>query len=73
MTYTAEAKIPEGAQLIVREITPEDPAYADYVGGAQDAIAGDQVISYAKFFDITIVSAEGEKIEPAAAVQVNIA
>ena len=86
LDYTGEAKIPENAELSVREITPEtdQEAYEACLEQAAGQVAGgeksnvDQAAS--RFFDIEIVvkdtgenGEEGvEKIEPAAPVSVNI-
>ena len=79
MNYSSDAGIPENAELAVREILPGETGYENYLAGASEAATTDAVnrgmevpmISGARLFDIEIL-ADGEKIEPAAPVQVTI-
>ena len=73
VTYTAEAGIPEGAELQVREIAQGTAEYESYYQQAMAAVQeGDTTsISFARFFDISFVY-EGEEIEPSAPVAVKI-
>ncbi len=73
VTYGPEAEIPEGAQLIAKEIVDEE-AYNNYLLQAEVALSDEDTqaeISFARFFDIEI-KADGEKIEPKAPVEVKI-
>ena len=69
LSYDESAKIPEGAQLKVREITKGSAEYEAYLQGAQSAT--DKGVAEARFFDITIW-ADGKEIQPQSAVRVNI-
>lgn len=79
VTYGEDAKIPDGAELKVREILPGDEEYDSlYSQAAEEACsdAGKQdiempILSGAHLFDIEIQGKDG-KIEPSAPVQVNI-
>ena len=71
--YGPEAEIPAGAELAVREIA-EGEEYERYMSQSAEVIAASGVtdaVAAARFFDIEIVSG-GEKVEPAAPVEVNI-
>ena len=74
----AEAKIPENAELKVREIVKDkesDKEYEAYYKKAQEALKekeGQETdISTIRFFDISFM-VDGEEIEPAAKVEVKI-
>ena len=75
----AEAKIPENAELKVREIVKEKEAdkeeYEAYYKNAQKALkekeGKETDISSVRFFDITFM-VDGKEIEPAAKVEVKI-
>ena len=89
LIYGAEAGIPEGAELQVKEILPDknsDPGingnrenahsahnndYDEYVSRAQDAFDDDEKVTFARFFDITIVK-DGTEIQPLGDVDVRI-
>ena len=78
LTYTAEAEIPDGAALAVKEIVdnadPELTGYRDfmdYVGEAEDALKANERVTFARFFDIKIMVGEDE-IQPAVPVDVKI-
>ena len=80
VSYEDDARIPEKAVLEADEISHESDEFKDYLKQAKDAIcdesnqddaASDIGIEFARFFDIRIM-AGGEKIEPAAPVQVSI-
>ncbi len=77
VTCGPEACIPEGAELAVVEILPEeqsklqeevpeeDLSYEEYVAGTEDALGWKEgTSSYARVFDISIV-ADGDKVQPA--------
>ena len=73
VTYDDTAEIPEGAELSVKEILPESDAYPLYYYGAMDTVGTETGIptDYVRLFDIEI-QAEGQKVEPKAAVNVDI-
>ncbi|MBO5520162.1 MAG: hypothetical protein J5973_00625, partial [Eubacterium sp.] len=67
VTCGPEAGIPEGAGLAVTELAGE--VYEEYLGKA--AVAMDAAgFAYARIFDISIVDGAGQKIQPAAPVEV---
>ena len=72
LNYGPKAGIPDGADLKVKEILPEDESYTNYLNesAAKLGVPGDAV-SFARFFDIEIRK-DDEKIEPKAPVQVTI-
>ena len=69
LKYGKDAQIPEGADLAVRELEGSD--YDFYLGETKELMnaAG---FGYARIFDISIVDAEGNEIQPSAAVQVYV-
>ena len=79
ITYGEDAKIPEGAELVVKEILSEDEDYEKLYNKAVAKACKDAdnqgidmpIVSGARLFDIEIQS-DGSKIEPAASVQVDI-
>ena len=79
VTYDDSAEIPEGADLYVKEILPEDEGYQGYYDQAAESAEEDAqtrgisspYITGARLFDIEIHGENG-KIEPAAPVLVNI-
>lgn len=68
VSYNADAKIPENAGLSVRELTGEE--YEESCEKAKEAMAVEE-LSFARFFDVSFL-ADGEEIEPAAPVKVEI-
>lgn len=85
MYYNAAAKIPEGAHLSVAEIEEGSEEYRAYLKSAEKAVKADKAtgsnaakekdavgVSYARFFDITILDAEENEIQPASQVVVKI-
>lgn len=74
VTYAPDAEIPEGAELAVEEIREGteayEAAYEETVRVLSDE-NGVAAVGQARFFDISIVF-EGERIEPAAPVQVQV-
>lgn len=69
VTYSADAGIPDGADLMVEEVTEGDPvngkSYADYVADAENALGWENgAVSFARVFDISIVN-NGKKVQPA--------
>ena len=74
VTYEEDAEIPEGADLEVREILAGTEEYEKYLkDSAKEVGVEDSDISFARFFDITIIGDAGEKIEPKSPVRVEIA
>ena len=71
VTYGPEAGIPDGAELEVEEISGDSKEYKKYVSGTEGVLAEDEKVSFARFFDISIVSA-GDKIQPKEPVNVRI-
>ena len=73
LTFGPEAEIPLDAELVAREIFSNDPNYIGYVVSAATRLSEEGLnnVSDYRFFDIEIRK-DGEKIEPAAPVQVNI-
>ena len=77
LSYGEAAKIPADATLSVFEIEKDAAAYESYMAEAAAKVFENDdndatTLPYARFFDITILNAEGEAIEPAAPVQVII-
>ena len=84
VTYGPEAEIPEDAVLEVREILPGVDGYEEYYNAAAEAYGYDRAngeiddaqgtadISGITIADISILSSAGEKIQPNAAVQVEL-
>ena len=75
VTYGPEAGIPDGAGLTAREIVEGDGNYQALLDAATEAVAQDgeaPAVSFARFFDIEILSQDGEKLEPAEPVEVKI-
>ena len=76
LKYDAFAGIPEGASLYVAEI-PETPEagqsseYEGFVEKANDILSDSEIISFARFFDISILK-DGKEIHPAGPVEVLI-
>ena len=74
-SYTEDAGIPDGASLVVSEITEDDDsqAYQNYRGQAEEAVAQEpgRKVSWIRLFDITIEK-NGKPIEPQAPVSVQI-
>ncbi len=78
VTYGEDAKIPDGAELKVREIFPEDRKYEQYYQqslkktreGIDTEVSSDN-FGYAHIFDIEILN-QGQKIEPESNVSVAI-
>ena len=76
LNYDADAKIPSGAVLSVEEISSYNKAYNAYVektaSEVLDKEVEDNTLPYARFFDITILSEDGDEIEPMSPVDVKI-
>ena len=69
LTYNEDAQIEEGSRLFVREIIEDSKTHNEYLEEAQGKVEN---ISYARFFDITILDKEGNEYEPKASVDVKI-
>ena len=77
LSFSADAMIPDGATLSVFEIDPNSEAYRSYMETTASKIFENKdteadTLPYARFFDITILNADGEAVEPAVPVQVVI-
>ena len=73
VTYGEDAGIPEDADLEVTEILPGTQDYIKYMQlTAQRLGLETSGLSFARYFDITIVDRNGDKIEPKTPVQVDI-
>jgi hypothetical protein len=71
VTYDENAQIPDGAELKVEEILPEDSAYETYLQDALSTAGIGSQADYARFFDISIWY-NREQVEPADSVSVSI-
>ena len=72
VSYTDEAEIPEGAELLVTEILSGESDYDKYVSEAADTLSTEKRImsvDNARFFDITIINGE-DIVEPKVPVTV---
>ncbi len=67
----AGAGIPQDAELQVREVAQGSSDWQGYESDALAAIGAEEV-ELARFFDITILAADGSEIQPAEPVQVEI-
>ena len=67
VTLGADAQIPEGSSLSVKELTEEDAAYQE----AKEQVQAAEEEGFAAL-DISILDNEGNEIEPKAAVEVEI-
>ena len=73
VSFDDDAVIPEEAHLQVRELLQGTEEYEKYISMAADEMnIEENSIAFARFFDIGIML-DGEKIEPAAPVKVEIA
>ena len=70
LTYDDNAGFPEGSDLAVRELKGSE--YKDYLKRALEA-KGAETASYAKIFDVSVVSSEGSEIQPKVPVKVDVA
>ena len=70
---SAKAGIPEGSRLAVKEIQQTASDYQGYVSDTEKALNVDEgKVSYARFFDITIIGPTGWEIQPQQPVDVKI-
>ena len=67
VTYGPDAGIPDGAVLAVSEVTEDE----EYRAQVEAGLAGNKMITLARFFDIKIMDGE-EEIHPAEAVEVRV-
>ena len=73
LQFEPEAEIPADAKLNVSEVRADTVEYQSLLtAAAQQYGAKNNEIGFARFFDIEILSPEGEKVEPAASVTVRI-
>ena len=73
VTYGRDAEIPDKSTLSVDEVTEATADYESYKKQTADALNGvTDNFQYIKLLDISIINANGEKVIPAAAVDVNI-
>ena len=73
VTYDDEAGVPRGSRLKAYEVTGHYSEYDDYVSRAEGALGYEEgSASYVRLFDISIVDKEGEKVQVAAPVSVEI-
>lgn len=68
LTVSPDAEIPEGSTVSVKKLAEGDAAYEE----AKEKVEADEDAGFAAL-DISILDAEGNEIEPKAAVQVEIA
>ena len=76
VTYDASALLPEDVKIEVEEILDNARKYDSYCDQALEAVQKEnkeaEEISYIRLFDITLVDGEGNKVQPKAAVDVQI-
>ena len=77
VTVGKNAMIPQGAAVQVTELPAGSAGYSDYVAGATSAVAQQNAsvsadTANARLFDLSIVTADGQKIEPNEFVNVSI-
>lgn len=78
--YDADAAIPEGTRLKVKELEEGSDDYNDYYGRTVDKLIEDSSasdedelnITFARFFDLKFVTTEKKEIEPASPVSIKI-
>lgn len=76
--YDEKAGIPEGAELAVEEIEEDSEEYEAYLSQTKAAMGNATAsnaakdVTQARFFDITILDADGNAVEPAGPVKVVI-
>ena len=72
VTYGENAGIPDNAELSVEEISENSGEYEKLLARTEETIGKDKDIAFAKFFDIKIIDADGEKVTIQAPVDVEI-
>ncbi|MCI1398405.1 MAG: hypothetical protein LKH04_10010 [Lachnospiraceae bacterium] len=71
--YDSDAGIPAGAELNAKEVTGSDKD--EYIEKTNDLVYGkdsEHSVTFSRFFDITIVDKNGNKVEPKKTVKVTI-
>ena len=71
VTYDDSSGIPAGAVLEVEEIFSKSELYDQYMTCAEDALGKNEKVTYARFFDISILK-DGAEVQPKAPVKVKI-
>ncbi|MBQ8160701.1 MAG: hypothetical protein IJ083_08090 [Clostridia bacterium] len=75
VTYDEEAEIPEGSELEVFEVTEGSSVYGksyeEYVEDTLNALAENEKMTFARFFDIKIMN-DGQEIQPRKQVEVKV-
>lgn len=69
--YSPEAMLPEDVTLVAEEIPFGTPEYDAYFTQTMEALPEGSQSDFCRFFDVSFIS-NGEKVEPAAPVEVNI-
>ena len=76
VSYNEDAGIPEGSTLEADEIAKDSKQYKDYLKQSKKALTVEDEekpdITFARFFDVTILDPSGKKIEPDDTVSVEI-
>ena len=75
ISYTAEAEIPEEAVILADEIPEGCADYEAYFAAASKIVLEshpEKTIAAARFYDLRITDADGQKIEPKADVEVHL-
>ena len=73
VSYGVDAAIPTDAQLEVSEVKKDAEGYDEYAAQTAKALnTGEDTFSHIRMFDIVIKDSYGNKIEPAAPVEVQI-
>lgn len=62
VSYGEESGIPEASTLQVKELAPDSKRYEKHEEEASEQLAEDQELTYARFFDIKIIDAEGNEL-----------
>lgn len=70
VTFDRTAEIPAGTTLLVTELTGDE--YDDYCAQAQEALADQGLLNFARAFDIGFIDKDGNEVEPKAPVEVSI-
>ena len=60
--YGEESGIPEASALKVKELAPDSKRYAKHEEEASEQLAEDEELTFARFFDIKIIDAEGSEL-----------
>ena len=69
LTYDDKAGFPEDASLEVSELKGQE--YEDYLEKTLKTVGGDKA-SYARIFDVSVISSDGTKIQPASDIKVDV-